>query len=173
VAFRVERAHFDVENGGKSLSPLPSEGRGQGFESLRVRHFQDVRHAPGIVLGGSVAIQGPLKLSFQLLNGEAPAIGPGKALVMEAIDREGSISAAGRALGMSYRRIWLLAESLNTDWQARVIDTRVGGGKSGGAQLTDFGRQLLTSYRAIEARMMAAAAGDDLDWLLDARAVAD
>lgn len=104
------------------------------------------------------------------MGGDAPAIGPGKALVMEAIDREGSISAAGRALGMSYRRIWLLSESLNTDWQARVIETRVGGGKNGGAQLTDFGRQLLETYRTVEARMMAAAAGDDLDWLLKARA---
>jgi molybdate transport system regulatory protein len=110
-----------------------------------------------------VAIKGPIKLGVQIMNGADPAIGPGKALVMEAIAHEGSISAAGRALGMSYRRIWLLAESLNADWQARVIETRVGGGKSGGAQLTDFGRDLLRAYRAMEARMMAAAAGDDLD----------
>jgi molybdate transport system regulatory protein len=97
-------------------------------------------------------------------------IGPGKALIMEAIDQEGSISAAGRSLGMSYRRIWTLVESLNSDWRDRVIETRVGGGKTGGAQLTSFGRQLLEAYRNVERRMMAAAAGEDLNWLVEARA---
>jgi molybdate transport system regulatory protein len=117
-----------------------------------------------------VAINGPLKLSFQLMRDAEPAIGPGKALVMEAVDREGSISAAGRSLGMSYRRIWLLVDSLNGDWRERVIETRVGGGKAGGATLTAFGRQLLDTYRTIEVRMMAAASGDELEWLLGARA---
>ncbi len=117
-----------------------------------------------------MAIDGPLKLSFQLMRGAEPAIGPGKALVLEAVEREGSISAAGRSLGMSYRRIWLLVDSLNADWRERVIETRVGGGKAGGAQLTSFGRKLLDAYRRVEARMMAVAEGDDLDWLLSARA---
>ena len=116
-----------------------------------------------------MAIDGPLKLNFQLMSGAEPAIGPGKALVLETIAREGSISAAGRAIGMSYRRIWLLVNSLNTDWRAPVVETRVGGGSTGGAQLTDFGRELLDTYRRVEGRMMAAAAGDDLDWLLAAR----
>jgi molybdate transport system regulatory protein len=117
-----------------------------------------------------VAIEGPVKLSFQLMGADGPAIGPGKALVLDAIDREGSISAAGRVIGMSYRRIWVLVESLNTDWRERVVETRVGGGKSGGAQLTAFGRQLLEAYRAIEGRMLAVAPGADLDWLIAARA---
>jgi molybdate transport system regulatory protein len=117
-----------------------------------------------------LAIDGPLKLNFQLMRDAEPAIGPGKALVMEAVEREGSISAAGRSLGMSYRRIWLLVESLNTDWRERVVETRVGGGRSGGARLTAFGRDLLDTYRRVEARMMASTAGDDLDWLLAARA---
>lgn len=116
-----------------------------------------------------MAIDGPLKLNFQLIRGGEPAIGPGKAMVLEAVDREGSISAAGRALGMSYRRIWLLVESLNTDWRERVVETRVGGGKTAGASLTPFGRQLLATYRGIEARMMDAAAGEDLEWLVEAR----
>jgi molybdate transport system regulatory protein len=120
-----------------------------------------------------LAIDGPLKLSFQLMRDAEPAIGPGKALVMEAVDREGSISAAGRSLGMSYRRIWLLVESLNTGWRERVIETRVGGGRSGGARLTAFGRDLLDTYRRVEARMMASTAGEDLDWLLAARAPSD
>lgn len=116
-----------------------------------------------------MAIHGPLKLNVQIMGADAPAIGPGKALVMEAIEREGSIAAAGRATGMSYRRIWLLAEALNSDWAERVIETRVGGGTRGGAGLTPFGHQLLQTYRTVEKRMMEAAAGDDLDWLVAAR----
>ncbi len=117
-----------------------------------------------------MAIDGPLKLNFQLTRGSQPAIGPGKALVMEAVDQAGSISAAGRALGMSYRRIWLLVESLNNDWRERVVETQVGGGKAAGARLTPFGRDLLATYRRVEARMMSAAEGSDLAWLVDARA---
>lgn len=120
-----------------------------------------------------LAVKGPLKLNFQVLGINGPAIGPGKALVLEAIDREGSISAAGRALGMSYRRTWLLAEGLNKDWRAPVFETQVGGGKRGGATLTPFGRELLETYRAIEGRMLAAADGADLDWLLSVRSAAD
>ena len=120
-----------------------------------------------------MAIDGPLKLSFQLMREAKPAIGPGKALVMEAVDREGSISAAGRTLGMSYRRIWMLVDSLNSDWRECVIETRVGGGTAGGAKLTAFGRDLLDAFRRVEARMMASADGADLDWLLTARAPAD
>jgi molybdate transport system regulatory protein len=114
-----------------------------------------------------MAIDGPLKLKLQLMNGDDPAIGPGKASVMEAIDRVGSISGAGRAIGMSYRRTWDLVESLNSNWRDRVIETRVGGGKQRGAQLTPFGHRLLDAYRAIERRMMDAARGDDLTWLLE------
>ena len=111
-------------------------------------------------------IAGPLKLNVQILRGAAPAIGPGKAMVLEAIAHTGSISAAGRDLGMSYRRIWLLVDSLNHDWMERVVETRDGEGSKRGARLTPFGRQLLETYRAVEARMLAAAAGEGLDWLL-------
>ncbi|TCQ03169.1 LysR family transcriptional regulator [Sphingomonas sp. PP-CC-3A-396] len=115
-----------------------------------------------------MAIDGPLKVNVQFLRGTEPAIGPGKALVLDAIGRTGSISAAGRDLRMSYRRIWLLVDSLNHAWTQPVVETRVGGGKAGGAQLTAFGEQMLASYRDIEARMVAAAKGADFDWLVDA-----
>lgn len=116
-----------------------------------------------------MVVSGALKLNVQLMRGDEPAIGPGKAMVLEALAREGSISAAGRALGMSYRRIWLLVESLNRCWREPVVETRVGGGARAGASLSPFGAELLRRYRAMEARMMEAAAGDDLDWLLAAR----
>jgi molybdate transport system regulatory protein len=93
-------------------------------------------------------------------------MGPGKALVLDAIKEHGSISAAGRALGMSYRRIWLLVDALNSDWQDRVVETKVGGSATGGAQLTPFGQELLDRYRALESAMMAASEGSNLDWLI-------
>jgi outer membrane receptor protein involved in Fe transport len=55
---------------------------------------------------------GPLKLKAQLFCEHETAMGPGKADLLEAIDREGSISAAGRVMGMSYRRTWLLVGTL-------------------------------------------------------------
>jgi molybdate transport system regulatory protein len=98
---------------------------------------------------------GPLKLKAQILCGDAIAMGPGKADLLDAIVREGSISAAGRALGMSYRRCWLLVDEMNRCWRDRLVVTGRGGG--GGAALTDAGRQVLAAYRALEAAIDAAA----------------
>ncbi|MEH3106657.1 MAG: LysR family transcriptional regulator [Sphingomonas fennica] len=100
---------------------------------------------------------GPLKLKAQLFCGEEAAIGPGKADLLEAIDREGSISAAGRALGMSYRRTWLLVDSMNRCWAERLVETIPGGGTVRGARLTDHGRAILAAYRTLETRLAATA----------------
>jgi len=107
--------------------------------------------------------QGTLKLKAQLFCGDEPAIGPGKADLLEAIDREGSISAAGRSMGMSYRRSWLLVDSMNRCWAERLVETTAGGGASKGARLTDCGRTVLESYRALERRLADAAARGGLD----------
>ena len=112
-----------------------------------------------------MAIVGLLKLNVQVLRDGSPAIGPGKAMVLEAIQATGSISAAGRKLGMSYRRAWLLVESLNADWVKQVVATSPGGGAGSGSHLTGFGIELLATYRAMEAAMITAADGADLDWL--------
>lgn len=112
-----------------------------------------------------MAIDVPLQLNVQLLRGKEAAIGPGKTLVLEAIDRMGSILAAGRDLGMSYRRVWLLVHSLNTDWNEQVVETQVGGPK--GTKLTSFGRDLLHRYRIMEAAMFVAARGPALDWMTE------
>ncbi|MBD3759962.1 LysR family transcriptional regulator [Sphingomonadaceae bacterium G21617-S1] len=108
---------------------------------------------------------GPLKLKAQIYCGEEPAIGPGKADLLDAIDREGSISAAGRALGMSYRRTWLLVDSMNRCWAERLVETTPGGGQGKGARITDFGHQVLTAYRNLEKTMLAAAGNGDLEVL--------
>ena len=85
-------------------------------------------------------------------------IGPGKIALLEAIGREGSISAAARTLGMSYRRAWLLVESLNAMAGAPVVAAAAGGAGGGGAALTEAGRALVADYRAIEEAAVAATA---------------
>jgi molybdate transport system regulatory protein len=109
---------------------------------------------------------GPLKLKLQILHGDAPAMGPGKADLLDAIERTGSISAAGRALGMSYRRAWMLVDEMNHTWTGRLVETQAGGGQASGARLTELGRQVLGHYRALERRVATAAEGEALDALV-------
>lgn len=93
----------------------------------------------------------PLKIKLQLLCGGGFAMGPGKADLLEAIEKESSISGAGRALGMSYRRTWLLVDEMNRCFQDRLVDTLAGGGKDRGARITPFGHRVLAAYRTLEA----------------------
>lgn len=104
---------------------------------------------------------GPLKLKAQLLCDGETAMGPGKADLLEAIAREGSIAAAGRALGMSYRRSWLLVDSMNRCWSEPLVEAVAGGGAARGARLTPLGEEVVTRYRVLEARL-AGVAGDEL-----------
>lgn len=94
---------------------------------------------------------GPLRLKLQIACGDGYALGPGKADLLDAIAREGSISAAGRTLGMSYRRAWLLVDEMNRCFSPRLIETLTGGGRERGARLTDAGVKALAAYRALEA----------------------
>lgn len=82
-------------------------------------------------------------------------MGPGKADLLEAIDRAGSISGAGRELGMSYRRAWLLVDVMNRCWKERLVETMSGGGRERGARLSPFGREVLCGYRALEQHVAA------------------
>ncbi len=84
-------------------------------------------------------------------------IGPGKVAVLEEIARSGSISAAGRALRISYRRTWELVEDLNATLGAPVVATAAGGSGGGGATLTELGEAVVARYRAIEIECAAAA----------------
>jgi molybdate transport system regulatory protein len=94
---------------------------------------------------------GPLKFKLQLMCGDQIALGPGKADLLEAIDREGSISGAGRALGMSYRRAWLLVDEMNRCFADKLVETLTGGGRDRGARVTATGHIVLTAYRELEA----------------------
>ena len=92
--------------------------------------------------------------------GENSFLGPGKIRLLELIDETGSISAAARLLDMSYRRAWLLTESLNEAFREPVLTSAVGGRQGGGATLTAFGREVVTRYRRMESRARAAIAAD-------------
>src|SRR5688572_3303151 len=102
-----------------------------------------------------------LKLKLQLYCGDEIAMGPGKADLLEAIAREGSISAAGRALGMSYRRAWLLVDTMNRCFSDPLVETHPGGGKTAGARLTPDGESALAAYRALSAQVESGASGHD------------
>lgn len=97
-----------------------------------------------------------LTLRLDFANGER--LGPGKVALLEEIARTGSISAAGRALGMSYRRAWELVDSLNRTFRGPVVATRHGGERGGGAALTPFGEELVETYRRMQQRTAAAIA---------------
>ena len=77
---------------------------------------------------------GPLKIKLQLFCGDEIAMGPGKADLLAAIEQHQSISAAGRALGMSYRRTWLLVDEMNRCYAEKLVETRTGGGRDRGCR---------------------------------------
>ena len=77
-------------------------------------------------------------------------IGPGKILLLENIRACGSISAAGRAMDMSYKRAWDLVDEINRICRQAAVERQTGGKNGGGATLTPFGTSLVTRYRKIE-----------------------
>lgn len=94
-------------------------------------------------------------LKLRILFPEA-MMGPGKAELLEGIRDTGSIAAAGRRMGMSYKRAWMLVEEMNAAWQPPLVSSARGGAGGGGAQLTDTGAEVLRLYREVMARAEAA-----------------
>lgn len=90
------------------------------------------------------------RLRLRIDFDEDRALGPGKVRLLELVGETGSISAAGRAMGMSYRRAWLLVDALNRTFREPVVSARGGGAGGGGASLTPFGTELVACYRAME-----------------------
>ena len=112
------------------------------------------------------------RLTLRLDFGPGQAIGHGKIRLLEAVRDEGSISAAGRAMGMSYRRAWLLIDALNSLFEKPVVETKHGGSAGGGAELTPFGHHVVQQYRKIERKAHKTVA-DELATLAAATARAD
>jgi molybdate transport system regulatory protein len=99
-------------------------------------------------------------LTLRILRKRRPAIGPGKAALVEHIAQTGSISAAARAMGMSYRRAWQLVEGLNRACREPVVLTAIGGKQGGGAAVTPFGLRLVRLFRAMEGKASKSVATD-------------
>jgi molybdate transport system regulatory protein len=97
-------------------------------------------------------------LTLRVLGADAPAMGPGRAQLISLIATTGSISAAAREMGMSYRRAWLLVAALNESFTQPVVVAGAGGPRGGGAQVTAFGKHLVAEYRAMEEAASAAIA---------------
>lgn len=94
--------------------------------------------------------RGQLWLKVQVACGETPAIGPGKADLLEAIIAHESITAAGQSLGMSYRRAWTLVDDMNRCFDPPLVETLRGGGRERGARITPTGTEVLAAYREME-----------------------
>jgi molybdate transport system regulatory protein len=91
-----------------------------------------------------------LKPQIRILFRKAIAMGPGKADLLRAIDETGSISAAARKMEMSYRRAWLLVDTMNQAFKSPVVITLTGGKAGGGAAVTKFGKEVLQRYSEME-----------------------
>ena len=104
------------------------------------------------------------RFRLRLHFGDRLMLGPGKADLLELIDREGSISAAGRRMGMSYKRAWMLVEEMNAAFREPLVDSVRGGPGGGGAALTEAGCKVLAHFRAVEAAV-ADAGGKDIEAL--------
>jgi molybdate transport system regulatory protein len=100
------------------------------------------------------------KFRLRVSTGDAIAVGPGKIALIEAIQETGSITAAAKSLGMSYRRAWMLVDQLNTSLKQPAIRSAIGGERGGGSELTDVGIELVRLYRRIEERATKACAAE-------------
>lgn len=92
----------------------------------------------------------PTRLSLRLMFGADAMLGPGKAELLERIRDTGSIAAAGRGMRMSYKRAWMLVETMNSTFREPLVDSTRGGPNGGGARLTGTGAIVLAEYRALE-----------------------
>ena len=92
---------------------------------------------------------------IRIMLRKAIAMGPGKAELLRAIEETGSISAAARTLGMSYRRAWLLVDTMNQCFKSPVVETLTGGQKGGGARVSELGHEVLRRYLEMEAKAAA------------------
>lgn len=119
------------------------------------RRGKRVALARGNQDGGRQAV-----LTIRVDFGPCGNLGPGKVALMDLISQHGSISAAGKEMGMSYRRAWLLVDEINQIFRKPLVEKQMGGSGGGGARLTEFGRDVVRRYRSIEAVAAAATASD-------------
>lgn len=100
------------------------------------------------------------QLRIRLMLKDTIALGPGKTSLLRAVAETGSITAAAKAMGMSYRRAWMLIDDMNRCFKQPLVETAKGGARGGGASVSDFGRDVLGRYLAIEKKATQAIAPD-------------
>lgn len=100
------------------------------------------------------------RLQLRIFLGRSVAIGPGKADLLAAVAETGSISAAGRSMGMSYKKAWYLLDTMNRCFQTPLVEASKGGKGFGGARVTPLGEEVLARYRSVEARAAVTFAPD-------------
>jgi len=121
----------------------------------RKHHHKETAAA---VLANGIDLRPNLTIRVNL--GEYGSLGPGKIALMEHISKHGSISSAGKEMGMSYRRAWLLVDEINHIFREPLVETQLGGSGGGGARLTKLGRDIVGRYRSIEGAAATASAAD-------------
>lgn len=99
-------------------------------------------------------------IKLRVILGPETLLGPGKADLLQGIHETGSIAAAGRRLGMSYKRAWYLIDTMNAYFREPVVVSTKGGPKGGGAALTDTGKAVLTLYRRMHFKTTKAIGGE-------------
>ena len=104
------------------------------------------------------AAKSTLRPQIRIMFRKAIAMGPGKADLLQAIGETGSISAGARRMKMSYRRAWLLVDTMNQCFDGPLVETATGGNHGGGAQITELGKEVLRRYREMDAKASAAVA---------------
>ena len=143
-----------------NAAPQPSvAGSRQTQLAQRRKTAQNYRMDPQIT---------PPRLRIRIVFDGDEVMGPGKAELLERIDRCGSIAAAGREMEMSYKRAWMLVEEMNAAFSDPLVTSARGGAKGGGAQVTATGLAVISHYRAAEAATALATAPhlQDLQGLL-------
>jgi molybdate transport system regulatory protein len=100
--------------------------------------------------------KGTLRPQIRIMFRKAIAMGPGKADLLQAIGETGSISAAARRMKMSYRRAWLLVDTMNQCFDGPLVETATGGNHGGGARITELGQEVLQRYREMDSKASAA-----------------
>ncbi len=128
---------------------------GKGRAKAKLATGQRTKSGKGGTKGRKVPAERPFP-RLRIMVRPGLVLGPGKVELLEAIDRTGSISAAGREMGMSYRRAWLLVSALNEMFGRTLVTTSPGGAGGGGAEVTDFGRAVAEAYRRADERSNAA-----------------
>ena len=97
----------------------------------------------------------PQSPRVRILIGAATALGPGKVNLLQAIERHGSISGAAREMGMSYRRAWVLVDTMNRCFTSDLVTTSTGGKGGGGARVTELGLDVVRRYQDMEDKAAA------------------